>query len=94
MPSISLRARRTRNATRKNIIIVTVAMASSALGRYHRLEAVGSEMPNVERPRALRIMVSKCSSAAVATGDDVAPSTDSAVAVDGNGGGRWVARNM
>lgn len=50
--------------------------------------------PKVERPRARRIMVSKCSSAAVVDGDD--DSTDKEVELDvvGSGAGRWVARNM
>lgn len=70
-----------------------VAIASSALGRYQGLVAVGSGMPKVERPRARRMMLSKCSRAAVVAGDVVAEST-SAVAVEGIGDGRWVARNI
>ena len=38
--------------------------------------------------------LSKCSSAAVVAGDVPAGSTDKAVAVEGIGGGRCVARNM
>lgn len=87
-----MHARRTKNAPRKNTSMVSAAMASSALGRYQRLEALGSGIPNAVRPSALRIMLSKCSSAAVVAG--VADSRASSVAVDGMGGGRWVARNM
>lgn len=74
--------------------IVRAAMASSALGRYQRLVIVIFGTPKVDRPRALRMMVSKCSRAAVVAGDVVAESTDNAVAVEGRGVGRWVARNI
>ena len=65
----------------------------SALGRYQRFDALGSGIPNAFRPKALRIKLSKCSSAAVVAGD-VTGSTERAVAVDGMGGGKCVARNM
>src|SRR4051812_42516154 len=94
MPSTSLHARRTKKAPRKKMSIVSAAIASSALGRYQRAEAVGSGIPNAERPSALRIIVSKCSNAAVVAGEAVADSTDNSVAVEGMGGGMWVARNM
>lgn len=55
---------------------------------------VPNPLPNVERPSALRMMASKCSSAAVVSGEGEAPSRASSVAVDGIGGGMWVARNM
>lgn len=71
---------------------MSVAIASSALGRYQGPLAVGSGMPNADRPRALRIILSKCSRAAVVTG--VADSRASSVAVDGMGAGTCVARNM
>lgn len=74
--------------------MVNAAMASSALGRYQRFRESGSGIPKVDLPRAFRIMLSKCSRAAVVAGDVVADSTDSAVAVEGRGGGTWVARNM
>ncbi len=55
--------------------------------------------PKVERPRARRMMVSKCSSAAVVEGEE--DSTDREVELDAEllggmlmGGGRCVARNM
>ena len=92
MPSTSLQARRTKKAPRKNVNAVKAAIASSALGRYHGFVARESNIPNVERPSARRMMLSKCSSAAVVAG--VADSTESAVAVDSIGDGRWVARNM
>ena len=69
------------------------AITSSALGRYQGPVAVGSGIPNVERPRARLMILSKCSNAAVVTGDS-AGSADMSVAVEGMGGGRWVARNM
>lgn len=51
--------------------------------------------PKAERPSARRIMVSKCSKAAVVTGVEVAAdSRESSVAVEGVLVGRWVARNM
>jgi len=74
--------------------IVSAAMASSALGRYHGFVAKGSGIPKVERPRARRMILSKCSSAAVVAGEVVADSTESAVAVDATGDGRCVARNI
>lgn len=94
MPKTSLHANSTKKAPRKNTSIVKAAMASSALGRYQRAVAVGSGIPKAERPRALRIMVSKCSSAAVVMG--VGDSSARAVAVDGEGSGEGtcVARNM
>lgn len=94
MPSTSLHARRTKKAPRKKMSIVRAAIASSALGRYQGLVASGSGIPNVERPSARRIMLSKCSRAAVVAGDVVADSTDNAVAVEAIGDGRCVARNM
>jgi hypothetical protein len=57
------------------------------LGRYHGLLDSISDVPNVERPRARRMRLSKCSRAAVVAGEVVADSTDRAVAVDGIGGG-------
>jgi len=92
MPSTSLQARRTKNAPRKKTSIVRAAIASSALGRYQGLLVM--ELPNVERPRARRMILSKCSRAAVVAGEVVADSTDRAVVVDDIGGGTWVARNM
>ena len=92
MPRTSLHARSTKKAPRKKTSMVRAEMTSSALGRYQRVEAPGSGMPNAARPRALRIMVSKCSSAAVVAG--VADSMANWVAVDGIGAGRCVARNM
>lgn len=80
-----MQARRTKNAPRKKTIMVKDAITSSVLGRYHGVIESGFGKPNVERPRALRTMVSKCSRAAVVAGDD---STDKDVAVDGSGGGR------
>lgn len=74
--------------------MVRAAMVSSALGRYQRVVAVGSGIPNAERPSALRIKLSKCSNAAVVAGKALADSTARSVAVEGIGGGRWVARNM
>ena len=94
MPSTSLHARRTRKAPRKKTSIVRAAIASSALGKYHGLLIKLSEVPNVDRPNARRMRLSKCSRAAVVAGEVVAPSTDRAVAVDGIGGGTWVARNI
>ena len=94
MPRTSLHARRTKNAPRKKTSIVRAAMASSALGRYHGLLNTLSGMLNVERPRARRMRLSKCSSAAVVAGEVVGDSMDRAVAVEGIGGGTWVARNM
>jgi hypothetical protein len=89
-----LQARRTRKAPRKKTSIVSAAVISSALGKYQGLLESVSDVPNVDRPKARRMRLSKCSSAAVVAGEVVAPSTDSAVAVDGIGGGTWVARNM
>ena len=94
MPSTSLQARRTRKAPRKKTSIVREAVISSALGRYHGLLESGSVVLKVDRPSARRMRLSKCSSAAVVAGEVAAPSTDRAVAVDGIGGGTWVARNM
>lgn len=94
MPRTSLQARSTRKAPRKKTSIVRAAIASSALGRYHGLLVNPSGTPNVERPSARRMRLSKCSRAAVVAGEVAAPSTDRAVAVDGIGGGTWVARNM
>jgi len=74
--------------------IVSAAIASSALGRYQRFIESGSGIPKVDLPRARRMMLSKCSRAAVVAGDVTADSTDNAVAVEGIGGGTWVARNM
>ena len=74
--------------------MVSAAMASSVLGRYHGLVANGSGIPKVDRPRARRMMLSKCSRAAVVAGEVCADSTESAVAVEATGDGRWVARNM
>jgi len=71
--------------------MVIEAMTSSALGRYHLVLAEGSGIPKAFLPSALRMMVSKCSRAAVVAGDD---STEREVAVDGIGDGMWVARNM
>lgn len=65
--------------------MVRDAITSSVLGRYHGVIEFGFGKPNVDRPSALRTMVSKCSRAAVVAGDD---STDKDVAVDGSGGGR------
>lgn len=65
--------------------MVIDAMTSSVLGRYQGVVESGFGRPKVERPRALRTIVSKCSSAAVVAGED---STDKDVAVDGSGGGR------
>jgi len=78
----------------KNKNIVRAAIASSALGRYQGLVAAGFGIPNVDRPRAWRIILSKCSRAAVVAGDAAADSTERAVAVDGIGGGKCDARNM
>ena len=66
----------------------------SALGKYQRFEALGSAMPKAFRPSAVRIRWSKCSKAAIVAGDVPAGSAERAVAVDGMGGGRWVARNI
>ena len=82
-----MQARRTRKAPRKKTSIVRVAITSSALGRYHGLLDNVSDGPNVERPRARRMRLSKCSRAAMVAGEAVADSTDSEVAVDAIGGG-------
>jgi hypothetical protein len=71
--------------------MVIEAMTSSALGRNHGVVELGFGRPKVDRPSALRIIVSKCSRAAVVAGED---STERDVAVDGSGGGRCVARNI
>jgi len=94
MPSSSLHIRRIKNAPRKKIIIVSAAIASSALGRYHRLVAEGSGIPMAERPRACRMTLSKRSRAAARAGELLGDSTDNAVAVEGIGGCKCVARNI
>lgn len=72
--------------------MVSAAMASSAGGRYQRAEAVGSGMPKAERPRARRMRLSKCSSAAVVAGEEDSREME---VEDGAGGVvMWVARNM
>lgn len=62
----------------------------------NQVELLGSPpAPKAERPSARRMMVSKCSKAAVVTGvDSAADSSESSVAVDGVLVGRCVARNM
>jgi hypothetical protein len=82
------------NAPRKNMSMVRAEMSLSALGRYQWFEALGSGIPNAFRPKALRIRLSKCSSAAVVAGDVPAGLTERDVAVNEMGGGRCVARNM
>lgn len=67
--------------------MVKAAMTSSALGRYQRPAVVGCGIPKVDLPRARRMMLSKCSRAALVAGDEVADSTDNAVAVEVRGGG-------
>jgi hypothetical protein len=89
-----LQARRTKKAPRKKTSIVRAAIKSSALGKYHGLLLRVSGTPNVARPSARLIILSKCSRAAIVAGEVVADSTDRAVAVDGMGGGTWVARNI
>lgn len=74
--------------------MVSAEINWSALGRYQCADAEGSGIPNAFRPSALRIRLSKCSSAAVVAGDVPAGSTERAVAVEGIGVGRCVARNM
>ena len=97
MPKTSLHARRNRYAPRKKTSIVRRAMRLSVVKKFLHVLYDGSEpMPNVERPRARRMMLSNCSSAAVVAGEvwAAADSTDNAVAEEGIGVGRCVARNM
>lgn len=67
-------------------------MASSAEGRYHRFDADGSGIPKADRPKARRMMLSKCSSAAVVAGEEDSIEID--VLGGEIGGEMWVARNM
>lgn len=70
--------------------MVKPAMKSSVEGKYHGFVARGLGIPNVERPRARRIMLSKCSRAAAVVAPEavVADSRERAVAVEGMGEGR------
>lgn len=92
MPNTNLQANNTKKAPRKKTIMVRVAMASSAEGRYQRVEAEGSGIPKADRPRARRMMLSKCSRAAVVAGED--DSREIEVVEGGIGGETCVARNM
>lgn len=95
MPRTSLQASRTKKAQRKNISIVVNAMMSSVPIMYQLLGTASTPLPKVDRPRARRMMASKCSSAAVVTGEAVASdSRANSVAVEGMGVGRCVARNI
>ena len=87
-----MHASNTKKAPRKKTSMVRAAITSSVLGRYQGLVAVGSGIPNVERPRARLIRLSKCSRAAVVAG--LSDSRAKAVAVDGIGGGKCVERNI
>lgn len=55
---------------------------------------MGSGIPKADRPRARRIMLSKCSRAAVVAGDADSERSESDVVADGRGGVIFVARNM
>ena len=87
MPRTSLHTSSTKKAARKKKAMVR----ASAEGRYH----AGSGIP-IPRPSAWRIMVSKCSRAAVVRGVEVGDSRVRAVAVDtGRGEDEvFVARNI
>lgn len=90
-----MHARRTRNAQRKKINVVRKAIISSVPIMYQLLDTVSTPLPKVDRPRARRMMASKCSRAAVVTGEAVASdSRVNSVAVEGIGVGRCVVRNM
>lgn len=78
----------------KNTVMVATAMTSSVLSQPPPTARVGPPPPKLERPRARRKAWSMCCRAAVVTGDEVDDSTEMDVAVDGKGGGMWVARNM
>lgn len=83
-----MQLRSARKAPRKKAAMAMNEIMSSESKNCH-VRSIDAPVTYVERPRALRMSISRCSIAAVVAGEAVASdSRDIDVAVDASGGGK------